>query len=52
VKISYNTDYAIYVHEIARYYHPHGSWKYLEIPFKELSQKLVPNAESKIKGKI
>jgi hypothetical protein len=29
-------DYAIYVHEIAEYYHkPPTSWKYLERPFRE-----------------
>ena len=52
VKISYNTEYAIYVHEIARYYHPHGQYKYLETPFNELTPKLSSNVESKLKGVI
>lgn len=35
VRLSYNTPYAVYVHEIPYYHHPVGSWKYLDIPFKQ-----------------
>jgi len=34
VRLSYSTQYAIYVHEIP-YHHNHGSWKYLSIPFNK-----------------
>jgi hypothetical protein len=32
VAISYDTPYAIYVHEILRNKHPHGNAKFLELP--------------------
>ena len=35
VVLAYGTDYAIYVHEIARYVHPVGQYKYLESAVKE-----------------
>ena len=52
ITISYNTDYAIYVHEIARYFHPHGSYKYLENPFTKHSADLPRIIESSVRGII
>jgi hypothetical protein len=50
IKISYNTTYAIYVHEIVYYYHAHGSWKYLETPFTIHTSKLEEIISEKIRG--
>jgi hypothetical protein len=50
ITISYDTPYALPVHEIARYRHPHGAYKYLETPFNSNVPKLVPNIQSKMKG--
>jgi hypothetical protein len=52
IKISYNTTYAIYVHEIVYYYHAHGSWKYLETPFTIHTSKLAKIIAEKIRGKL
>lgn len=47
VTISFNTDYALKQHEIP-YNHTHGSWKYLETPFKSHSSKIQPTVQAKV----
>jgi hypothetical protein len=44
-EISYNTKYAIYVHEIIRYHHGNKSAKFLEIPINYNHTKLITNAK-------
>lgn len=46
LELSYNTPYAIYVHEISYYHHPHGQWKYLEVPvnlYRPKFQEILPH---------
>lgn len=52
ILIGYSTEYAIYVHEIASNYHPHGSWKYLEIPFLIHIQTIEAKIRERIRGAI
>lgn len=42
--IGYYTPYAVYVHEILRYRHPHGNAKFLEIPLLSESEIAVKMA--------
>lgn len=51
IVISYNTDYAIYVHEIP-YRHVHGSWKYLENPFNKHVREIRPAIQSRLGGAL
>lgn len=46
--VSYNTDYAIFVHEISYYRHSRGKSKYLETPFN----KHVPKLKSSIQKRM
>jgi hypothetical protein len=46
VRLSYNTPYAIFVHEIPYYRHPKGQWKYLSTPFNARSQLLIKEVEA------
>lgn len=39
IKLSYSTDYAIFVHEIPAH-HEHGTWEYLTTPFNDKSSEL------------
>lgn len=52
VTVSYNTDYAIFVHEITRYYHTHGSAKFLENPFTRWANELPRIIESYLRGML
>lgn len=52
VTVSYDTDYATYVHEIMHTFHPVGQAKYLRIPFKKHIPSLPTTIESKLRGKI
>jgi len=47
---SYNTPYAIYVHEILTNYHPHGQAKFLEIPFTIQQSKLEEELKLAVMG--
>lgn len=52
-KISYNTDYAKVVHERSNAKHtnpPTASWKYLEIPYRQISPKLPSVIKAKFGG--
>lgn len=49
ITISYDTPYALSVHEIARYRHPHGTYKYLETPFNNSIPKIPKIIESKLR---
>ncbi|HEX2955691.1 MAG TPA: HK97 gp10 family phage protein [Chitinispirillaceae bacterium] len=49
ILIEYDADYAIYVHEILRYHHPHGQAKYLEKPFTKHTAKSRLNSVMKSK---
>ena len=48
VVLAYGTDYAIYVHEIARNVHPVGQYKYLESAVKDGQ----PGFNNRIKDRI
>ena len=45
-ELSYNTNYAIYVHERLNLYHSHGSAKFLEIPIDQNKDKIIENIKS------
>ena len=51
-RISYNTHYAIYVHEIpiAHYNPPSAQWKYLETPFKIYAAKFPDKLKLEASG--
>lgn len=49
VWVSYNTDYAIYVHEIP-YNHTKGSWKFLELPFTKYIPTIAKNIRKELKA--
>jgi hypothetical protein len=46
VRLSYSTPYAPYVHEIPKYYHPIGQYKFLSTPFNLRSSLLVKMVEN------
>jgi hypothetical protein len=50
VRLSYSTPYAPYVHEIPKYYHPIGQYKFLSTPFNLRSALLIKTIESAMKG--
>lgn len=52
VVIGYTAEYAIYVHEIASNYHPHGSWKFLEIPFLIHVKSIDEKIKARIRGSL
>lgn len=50
ITIAYEAEYALYVHEILRYNHPHGNAKYLENPFNQYAPTIQNIVRSKIGG--
>jgi len=52
VRLSYSTPYAVYVHEIPTYYHPHGQWKFLSTPFNKMSPLLIKMLETEMQNAI
>ena len=55
VTLSYNTDYAVYVHEISRYYHdnpPSACWKFLERALTESQGKFEGELAMKVRGEL
>src|SRR5665647_39904 len=50
VRLSYSTPYAPYVHEISRYYHPIGQWKFLSTPFNQRSFMLTVMVENAMRS--
>lgn len=49
VRLSYSTPYAPYVHEIPKYYHPIGQWKFLSTPFNMRSALFMKMVESDLR---
>ena len=52
ITIGFYTDYAVYVHEIMYYQHPHGKAKYLEDPFNSNIANIESVIASKMKGAL
>ncbi|MCK9310675.1 MAG: HK97 gp10 family phage protein [Bacteroidales bacterium] len=50
--IGFYTEYAVYVHEILSYHHPHGKAKYLEDPFNSNISNIETTIASKMKGAL
>lgn len=50
VRLSYSTPYAPYVHEIPKYYHPIGQWKFLSTPFNMRSALFIKTVESSMRS--
>jgi hypothetical protein len=53
-EISYDTPYAVYVHEIpvSHYNPPSAQWKFLETPVRLNESKLVENIKSAVSGSL
>ena len=50
LEASYNTTYAIYVHEILTNHHDHGQAKFLEVPFQLQQSKLEEELKIAVMG--
>lgn len=50
VTVSYNTDYAVYVHENLTASHPHGNAKYLERPAQAAAKGMAQRIATAIRG--
>jgi hypothetical protein len=50
LEASYNTTYAIYVHEILTNHHDHGQAKFLEVPFNLQQSKLEEELKIAVMG--
>ena len=48
IRVSYNTDYAIHVHEDLGAYHPHGNAKFLERPALAAANGMADRIAAKI----
>jgi hypothetical protein len=49
-ELSYNTDYAWWVHELPYRHAPPTQWKYLETPLNLYTEKYYSNLESEVGG--
>lgn len=52
VRLSYSTPYAPYVHEIPKYYHPIGQWKFLSTPFNMRSALFMKMVEADLRRSL